>query len=330
LIHGPVGCYWSNLFFQLSHNASSLKSATSALHDRDVVFGGEIRLEQAIEAVKKHYCPKVIAILGCCVPALIGDDVDAVRNEEETPTIYIDAAGFKEKEWEGYEDSLLALVPYMEPGEKRKKTVNLLGLDTISPKVNADFSEIRRLLSACGYQVNTALSIDSSFSGIQGMARVEKNILLGGHGVKLAKEMEKKFNVPYESVDLPYGFHLTREFLQKVTGVVYEENVMELLKPAHEMLHRFYDMPVAVIGDFARVNALKAFFFNELGCDVRISAVISGPADADDKVEDLFKLEQSLRDMGDDLRLIMGTSFQKRIAREMDVPLLRISHPTYE
>ena len=101
IIHGPVGCYWGNIFFQLAHDASRLRSGLSALHDRDVVFGGEKRLKQAIAAVKKHYDPEIIAILGCCVPALIGDDVDAVRNEEETPIIYIDAAGFKGKEWKG-------------------------------------------------------------------------------------------------------------------------------------------------------------------------------------------------------------------------------------
>ena len=330
IIHGPVGCYWSNIFFQLAHDAGHLRSATSALHDRDVVFGSDRRLKQAIEAAKKHHAPEVIAILGCCVPALIGDDVDAVRSEEKTPTIHIDAAGFKEKEWEGYEDALVALLPFIKKADRKEKTVNLFGLDPVSPKARADIREIKRLLAACGYQVNAVLAIDSTFSQVQDMAAVEKNILLGGYGLKLAQAMEKQFDVPYEKAPLPYGFNMTREFLLKATGVFYQEEVMEYMKRAHVMLHRFYDMPVAVVGDSARVEALTDFLFKEMGCDVRYTGVISGPPEAANSVDDLFKIDEALRAMGDDLRLIFGTSFQKRIAHELDVPLLRISHPTFD
>ncbi len=96
------------------------------------------------------------------------------------------------------------------------------------------------------------------------------------------------------------------------------------------MLHRFYDMPVALVGDLARVKALKYFLFNELGFDVRFTGVISGSREAADKIDDFSKVDEALRNIGDDLRLIFGTTFQKRIAHELDVPLLRISHPTYD
>ena len=153
---------------------------------------------------------------------------------------------------------------------------------------------------------------------------------MGGCGLKLAQAMEAQFGVPFESVTLPYGFHLTREFLRQVTGTDYEEDVMASLKRAHYMLHRFYDMPVAVVGDAARAGALSDFLFNELGCDVRYTGVISGPPEVNHSVGDLFSVDEALRDASDDLCLIFGTSFQKRIAHELDIPLLRISHPTFD
>jgi nitrogenase molybdenum-iron protein beta chain len=261
---------------------------------------------------------------------LIGDDVDAVRNEEELPTIHIDAPGFKGSEWDGYEDALAALLPFIKKKDKKEKTVNLLGLDPISPKVRADVEEIKRLLNVCGYRVNTALAIMSSFAEVQDMAAVEKNILLGGCGLKLAQAMEQNFNIPYEIVDFPYGLYQTREFLLKVSGVQYQEDVIGNLRRANEMLHRFYDMPVALIGDSARVKSLQNFLFNELGFDVRFTGVISGPREVADRVDDLSSVDKALRNIGDDLRLIFGTTFQKRIAHELDVPLLRIAHPTYD
>lgn len=330
IIHGPVGCYWSNIFFQLAHNQGTLRSGTSALHDRDVVFGTENRLRQAIEAAKRYHRSEVIAILGCCVPALVGEDTELIRKEEVLDTIFIDATGFKGKEWEGYEEALLSLMPFIKKGERRKKTVNIFGLDAISPKIRADMAEIRRLLARCGFQVNAVPGVGSTFDQVQKMAEVERNVVFGGCGLKLAETMEDEFGIPYEIVEIPYGFDLTRRFLKQVTGVNYEENVMEELKRANAMLHRFYDMPVAVIGDCARVRAMAEFLFNELGCDVRFTASVSGSPLYPETEDDLFEIERAVQELGDELRLIFGTSFQKRVAHKLGIPLIRISHPIYD
>jgi nitrogenase molybdenum-iron protein beta chain len=331
IVHGPVGCYWSNLFFQLARNEGHLRSATSALHDRDVVFGTERRLRQALEAVKKHYTPEGVAVLRCCVPALIGEDIDSILQEEEVPVIHIDATGFKGREWDGYEDALLGLASFIDETDKRMgRTVNILGLDPISPRARADAREIRRLLGKCGYRVHTTLCMDSTLDEVRRMASSESNILLGGYGIKLAALMEERFHIPYRIVDMPYGARGTKDFLKTVTGSAIDEHVMAPLMRVHHMPHRFYDMPVALVGDSARVKAMKKFLSHDLGADVRFTGVISGPPEETGSADDLFAVDTALREIGHDLRIIFGTSFQKRIAHELDVPLVRISHPVFD
>ena len=336
ILHAPIGCYWGVMYHQIAQDESSLRGITSSIHDKDVVFGGEEKLVQVIEMAKKYCDEKKIAILGCCVSSIIGDDIEAIREQYAPDSLYVDAAGFKGKEWEGYEEALLSLLPLMKEEQKSKddKRVNVIGFDTVSPKARADVKEIRRLLTNCGYEINAVLSLDTTLEQIEKMPCVEKNILIGGYGLRLAEAMKKEFGTPYVVVDAPYGSYLTKEFLEKATDnhSIYEENVMEHLERAYRSIQRMYEMPVAIVADYARATALTKFMEVELGCDVHTSAVTSGSPIHPD-IQNLFEVNNLLRnaDLGNDrLRLILGTSFQKRVALELDVALIRVSYPTHD
>ena len=339
IIHGPIGCYWGTLYHQAAQNENSLKATSSAIHDRDIVFGAEEKLEHAIEIARECYNPKMVAILGCCVSSIIGDDIKAVRKHCDMPSLYVDSAGFKGTEWEGYEEALLELIPLMKDGSEEANKVNLLGFDTVSPKAKADIKEITRLLVLSGYDVNATLAVDTTLGQIERMPSVTKNIVIGGYGLRLAEAMKKEFGTPYEIADAPYGTYLTEEFLRKATdgdgdgASVYKEDVTGSLERAYMMIQRLYDMPVGVVADYARADALTKFMEIEVGCDVVVSAVTSGSPVHPEMNEDLFEIHNHLRNAevrSDRLRLILGTSFQKRIAEELDVPLIRVAYPAHD
>ena len=335
IIHGPIGCYWGTLYHQAAQDENSLKATSSAIYDRDVVFGAEDKLEHAIDVAKKYYNPKMIAILGCCVSSIIGDDINAVRKQCDVPSFYVDAAGFKGTEWEGYEDALLEFLPIMKDGGEEDNKINILGFDTVTPKTRADIKEIKRLLALSGYGVNAVLSVGTTIKQIERMPSVKKNIVIGGYGLRLAEAMKKEFGTPYEIVDAPYGTYLTKEFLKKVTDGTsdYEEDVTKSLERAYLMIQRIYDMPVGIVADYARATALTKFMEVELGCDVVVSAITSGSPVHPEMDEDLFEIHNQLRNAdvrSDRLRLILGTSFQKRIAEELDTALIRVAYPAHD
>jgi nitrogenase molybdenum-iron protein beta chain len=314
VIHGPIGCYWGTLYHQAAQDENSLKATCSAIYDRDVVFGAEDKLEHAIEVAKKYYNPKMIAILGCCVPSIIGDDIKTVRKHCDIPSFYVDAAGFKGTEWEGYEDALLEFLPIMKDGGEEDNKINILGFDTVTPKTRADIKEIKRLLALSGYGVNAVLAVGTTIKQIERMPSVKKNIVIGGYGLRLAKAMEKEFGTPYEIVDA-------------------EEDVTKSLERAYLMIQRIYDMPVGIVADYARATALTKFMEVELGCDVVVSAITSGSPVHPEMDEDLFEIHNQLRNAdvrSDRLRLILGTSFQKRIAEELDTALIRVAYPAHD
>ena len=48
------------------------------MSEHDVVFGGEKRLFKAISEIIEKYDPPAVFVYQTCVPAMIGDDIEAV------------------------------------------------------------------------------------------------------------------------------------------------------------------------------------------------------------------------------------------------------------
>jgi nitrogenase molybdenum-cofactor synthesis protein NifE len=81
LIHGPIGCaaYTWDIRGSLSSGKEIYRlSFTTDLHEKEVVFGGEKKLYQAlVELIDKHE-PKAAFVYSTCIVGVIGDDVEAI------------------------------------------------------------------------------------------------------------------------------------------------------------------------------------------------------------------------------------------------------------
>ncbi len=71
---------------------------TTDINETDIVFGGEKRLFKAIKEIIDKYDPPAVFVYQTCVPAMIGDDIDAVckaaREKFGKPVIPINSPGF--------------------------------------------------------------------------------------------------------------------------------------------------------------------------------------------------------------------------------------------
>ena len=78
---GPIACEgnsWDNRSAASSGSDLWRRSFTTDMNETDIVFGGEKRLYKAIREVIEKYDPPAIFVYQTCVPAMIGDDIDAV------------------------------------------------------------------------------------------------------------------------------------------------------------------------------------------------------------------------------------------------------------
>ena len=325
LTHVPVGCNWGAAMFKTTSNQPDIRQACTVMHEREIVFGGEEALREALVRADKLYNTPLLAVVAGDAPAIIGDDVEAVIDSValNKEVVWMDAAGFKGTMREGYEEALVHLARLMEERNVIKNSVNLIGFCPDDFKVDADIKEITRLLNSAGVQVNCVIS-NCSFDELVNAPAAELNVVMG-QGIELANYMKKAFGVPYLEVGYPYGLEGTTDFINAIcehlhVGVKEKEldSDLEPFKRIYLYLHELYGTPVSVIGDF-HAEPIAHFLDSELGFDIEVLARLE---------DDYFIFEQDVRDSN--TTILFGSSFERNIADELRIPLVRFTYPVFD
>ncbi|MCS7008312.1 MAG: hypothetical protein NZL93_00050, partial [Chthoniobacterales bacterium] len=109
VVHGPIGCAaytWDIRGAQSSGPQLHRNSFSTDLQERDVIFGGETKLAQALRAWIAAMEPKAAFVYATCISGLIGDDVGAVCKavaaEMGIPVIPVESPGFGGTKKDGY------------------------------------------------------------------------------------------------------------------------------------------------------------------------------------------------------------------------------------
>ena len=116
LVHGPIGCasYTWDIRGALSSGPELHRSSFSTdLREKNIVFGGQDKLYQALlELIDKHH-PKAAFVYSTCIVGVIGDDVQSVckrvQKEKNIPVIAVMAEGFQGSKKDGYKIACDAL-----------------------------------------------------------------------------------------------------------------------------------------------------------------------------------------------------------------------------
>ena len=326
LAHVPVGCNWGAMILKSTSNQHDIRQACTVMHEREMVFGGENALKEALIHADKLYDSPLITVVAGDASAMIGDDVEAVINSISVnlkkEVMWMDAAGFKGTMREGYEEALVHLAQMMKERNVIKKSVNLIGFSPDDFKVDADIKEIKRLLNSAGIRVNCVIS-NCSFDEFVNAPAAELNVVMG-QGTELAEHMKKAFGVPYLEVDYPYGLEGTKEFINTICehlGIgcdTEQEFDLEPFKRIYLYLHELYGTPVSVIGDF-HAEPIAHFLDCELGFDIEVLA---------SNEDDYFTFEQNVRNSN--TTILFGSSFERNIADELRIPLIRFVYPVFD
>src|SRR5450631_1324533 len=123
LVHGPVGCaaYTWDIRGALSSGPQLHRiSCSTDLREREIVLGGEKRLEQSLRSLIARYSPRATFVYATCVVGVIGDDVSAVCKRVEAdvgiPVIAVQSEGFRGTKRDGYSAATRALLELIGTG----------------------------------------------------------------------------------------------------------------------------------------------------------------------------------------------------------------------
>jgi nitrogenase molybdenum-iron protein alpha/beta subunit len=322
LCHVPMGCHWGGGILAGISRQQDINHVCTALHEREIVFGGESSLERSLLNVASlHPGPAIIVVSGD-VPSIIGDDCEAVIRslDLDKKIALINAPGFMGSMRDGYEDALLCLAMFMMEHDTIEKSVNLIGFCRDDFKVDADIREIKRLLSYAGIKVNCIIS-NCSFEEFRCAPAAELNVVVG-QGKLLAEFMKKEFAIPYIEATYPYGLEKSLTFVEKIgaaldlSGIAQNELDLESYKKIYVYLQKLNGMPVSIIGDY-HSSPMAQFLEDELGFDVNVHSNFE-----DSSFEDHVASSNSI--------MIFGSSFELNIAKVLGIPLVRYVYPVFD
>ena len=213
IVHGPIGCAgssWDARGTRSSGPDMYRTGMTTDLSDIDVVMGrGEKKLFHAIKNAVSRYKPAAVFVYNTCVPALHGDDIDAVAKEAAkrwgVPVIPVDCAGFYGSKSLGnriggetlYRHVIGTAEPEPVPPHPegiRTHMINLIG----EYNIVGEFWQVAPLFDELGLRIICTLSGDARFREVQSMHRAEANMVVCSKAMlNVARKLKDDYGAPF-------------------------------------------------------------------------------------------------------------------------------------
>jgi nitrogenase molybdenum-cofactor synthesis protein NifE len=212
IVHGSIACAgnaWDNRGARSSGPQLFKRGMTTDLTEQDIIMGrGEKRLFHGIKQAIERYQPAAVFVYNTCVPALIGDDIEAVCQAAYErwgiPVIPVDAAGFYGTKNLGNRIAGEVMVkhvcgtrepdPIPEPQDNTIYNINLIGEYNIA----GELWHVWPLLDELGLRVLCSLSGDARFHEVQTMHRAQVNMMVCSKAmINVARQLQERFGTPW-------------------------------------------------------------------------------------------------------------------------------------
>jgi nitrogenase molybdenum-iron protein beta chain len=333
--------------------------------EREVVFGGETRLEETIRTTIEVMAGDFFVVLTGCTAAIIGDDVQSVVRrfrDEGVAVIAANTSGFEGNSYLGYEQAWQAMIDHMvSPLPRQAMTVNLFG---VVPGQDVfwygHLVEMSSLLEALGLRVHTFYTDRQGLAEVRASAGASLNLFLSPYlGRNIETTYTERFGIPSVRIPaIPIGPTATDAFLGTVrralglpdaTGEDWRrrertrafdalQNVSALMAGL-SFQHKF-----AVVGDAATVIGVTRFLTNDLG-QIPVAALVTDNAPEESRaviVEAVNAVDyreavpvcfvQRQEEIEAELKrrsptYVLGSSLDRRCARKLKALHLSVSYP---
>jgi len=353
LVHGPIGCasYTWDIRGSLTSGPDIYRNSFSTdLREENIIFGGEKKLEAAIEEIVEEFKPKLIFVYATCIVGVIGDDIEAVcKNAEKKHSIRIipvQSSGFAGNKTMGYKAACRALLKLMEqPKVEKLEGVNFLGDFNLAGEIWI----IKKYLKQAGIDIVAKITGDSRYEEIVKAPGASLNIVqCAGSMIYLADEMEKRYGIPYIRVSF-FGIEDTRisllnianmigdkDALDKVHNMIYIEElkIREKLSQYRERLNG-KRAAIYVGGGFKAISLIKQF--NALGMKTVMVGTQTGRKDEYDIIRSIAnddtvilddtnpaELEKFIKEKGADI--LVGGVKERPLAYKLGIAFCDHNH----
>ncbi|OKO72272.1 MULTISPECIES: nitrogenase iron-molybdenum cofactor biosynthesis protein NifE [unclassified Bradyrhizobium] len=227
LVHGPIACEgnsWDSRSAASSGSNLWRTAFTTDMNETDIVFGGEKRLYKAIKQIIDKYDPPAIFVYQTCVPAMIGDDIDAVckaaAGKFGKPVIPVNSPGFVGSKNLGSKLAGEALLEHVigtqEPDDTTAYDINLIGEYNLS----GELWQIKPLFEELGIRILSCISGDGKYREVASSHRARAAMMVCSKSlINVARKMEERYEIPFFEGSF-YGIQDSSDSLREIARLL--------------------------------------------------------------------------------------------------------------
>ncbi len=246
LVHGPIACEgnsWDNRGAASSGSNLWRTGFTTDMNETDVVFGGEKKLFKACKEIIEKYDPPAIFVYQTCVPAMIGDDINAVCKAASEkfgkPVIPVNSPGFVGPKNLGNKLAGEALLDHVigtvEPEYTTPYDVNIIGEFNLA----GEFWQVTPLLEELGIRILSCISGDGRYNDVASAHRARATMMVCSKAmVNVARKMEERYGIPFFEGSF-YGIEDSSDSLRELARLLIERGAdPELMDRVEKLIAR--------------------------------------------------------------------------------------------
>lgn len=362
ILHAGPGCgLQASIGTKVDYLGGGTGCPSTNTYEKDVVFGGEQRLRETIQGALEVLDGDVYVVLTGCTAGIIGDDVQGIVSEFEDSghtVIGIETAGFKGDTYYGYTVTMTALLKTLaQRTQPEEKTVNLFGVvPNVDITVNGDLEELVRVLGRIGVKANTFFYVPNGVEQLRNAGNAALNINLSPWMLPGVEALLKNdFGIEtLHYPGLPVGPTATSEFLSAVSVALnLDRNLVEqVIREEEDYVYSYFERAArelyryVIVGDVNTVLGFSRFLTNDVG-QIPYAAIITDniPDNKKPAIEhelthmeyarpprifyqdDKYEIAEIVRQQGDTVNLLIGSSYEKEVAGELDIFHVTLSYP---
>jgi nitrogenase molybdenum-cofactor synthesis protein NifE len=246
LTHGPIGCEghsWDSRGSKSSGPMLFRTSFTTSITEHDIIFGGEKHLYRSIREIIEKHNPPAVFVYQTCVPAMIGDDLEAVCKAATKnfgkPVIPINVPGFVGTKNMGNKLAGEALLDYVigteEPEVTTPYDINIIG----EYNLLGELWQVKPLFDELGIRILANISGDSKYHEVARSHRARAAMIVCSKAmINVARKMHERYGIPYFEGSF-YGIGDMSDSLRRISQLLVDRGApAELLDRVEIVIQR--------------------------------------------------------------------------------------------
>jgi len=238
IMHAPLGDDYFNVMRSMLEREKDFTPVTASIVDRNVLArGSQERVIDNIVRKDGEENPDLILLTPTCTSSILQEDlanfVERAQIDAQGDVMLADVNHYRYNELQAADRTLAQIVKfYLDKASKNgeipsdktaKPSVNIIGLTTLGFHNQHDYTELKRLMTDLGIEVNAIIPQGSLVDNLKNLPRAWFNLVPYREiGLSAANYLQENYNMPYVDIT-PMGVIETARCIRQIQSVLNEQ-----------------------------------------------------------------------------------------------------------